>query len=104
MVVNSLTEVVTHADLLDRAIVLRLPALSRAERRDERQLWCEFDIVKPRIFGGLLDAVSLALRDHDRLIAVELPRMADVAKWACAAAPACGWSREAFLRAYAPSR
>jgi len=104
VVVNSITEVVTHADLLDRAMVLRLPEFARAARRDEQQLWREFDAVKPRIFGGLLDAVSLALRDHDRLIAIELPRMADVAKWACAAAPACGWSHAAFLRAYAPPR
>jgi hypothetical protein len=104
VVVNSMTEVVTYADLRDRAMVLRLPEFARADRRDERQLWCEFNAVTPRIFGSLLDAVSLAWRDHDRLIAVELPRMADVAKWACAAAPACGWSREAFLRAYASCR
>lgn len=104
VVVNSITEVVTHADLLDRAIVLRLPALSEDKRRDEKEFWQEFDTVRPRILGALLDAVSMALRDHDRLIVLELPRMADFAKWACAAAPACGWRPAAFLHAYTQTR
>ena len=94
---------VTRADLLDRSIVLHLPSLSTAQRRDEKRLWQDFDEVKPRILGSLLDAVSVALRDHDRIILPALPRMADFARWACAAAPACGWRPEAFLHAYSQS-
>jgi hypothetical protein len=101
VVVNSITEVVTQADLLDRAIVLRLPGLSREKRRDEEGFWENFAAVRPYILGALLDAVSVALRDYHRLIAVELPRMADFAKWSSAAVQAFGWRPATFLRAYA---
>ena len=104
VIVNSIEEVVTHADLLDRSIILHLPTISSTQRRNEKQLWQDFDEVRPLILGALLDAVSIALRDHDRMNLPSLPRMADFARWACAAAPACGWRPEAFLRAYHPEQ
>ena len=104
VIVNSIAEVVTQADLLDRAIVLHLPTLDRTQRRDEQRLWQDFDAVRPRILGALFDAVSMALRDYDRVRIPTLPRMADFVRWACASAPACGWCPQAFLRAYEPEQ
>jgi putative DNA primase/helicase len=103
VIVNSIEEVVTRADLRDRSIALHLPAITSTQRLDERQLWQDFAAVHPRILGALLDAVSVAWRDQDWVSLPAMPRMADFARWACAAAPACGWRPEAFLRAYAPS-
>jgi putative DNA primase/helicase len=100
VIINGIEEVVIRGDLLDRSLLLHLPTLSPTQRREEIQVWREFDDARPRILGALLDAVSGALRDLETVTLTERPRMADFAQWACAAAPALGWSAEQFLHAY----
>ena len=46
---------------------------------------------RPVILGALLDAVSGALRNLDKVKLDRSPRMADLAKWITAAEPALGW-------------
>ncbi len=100
VIVNGIEDIVTRNDLLDRAIVLPLPTLSKAQWRDERQFWHAFEAARPRILGALLDAVSMALRNQDMVTLTACPRMADFALWSCAAAPALGWTAEGFMQAY----
>lgn len=100
VLLNGIEEVVTRGDLLDRSLLLHLPTLSPAQRREETQVWGTFEDTRPRILGALLDAVSAALRDLETTTLTERPRMADFAQWACAAAPALGWTQEQFLQAY----
>ena len=100
VILNGIEAVVGRSDLLDRSIMLQLPSLAKSERRDERSFWQEFEVVRPRILGALLDGVSTALRNRDSVELTELPRMADVAKWSCAAAPAFGWTPAEFMDAY----
>jgi hypothetical protein len=102
VVVNSIDDVITRGDLLDRAVVIAAPPIANV--RDEEQLDGEFRERQPRILGALLDAVSSAIRRYPRVKLEKLPRMADFAKWAAAAAPALGWSEERFLQAYAGNR
>jgi hypothetical protein len=52
----------------------------------------------------LLDGLALALRDAPDLRLARLPRMADFAKVACAAAPAFGWTAEDMLAALEENR
>jgi hypothetical protein len=52
----------------------------------------------------LLDGVVAALRNRPTVRIKRLPRMADFAKWATAAAPAFGWPAEAFMADYAENR
>jgi len=109
-ILNSIVEVATQADLLARSIVLHFPFIDKHHRRTEQQFWSDFTDAQPRIFGALLDAVSMALRNWRQVSLPELPRMADFATWACAAAPACDWhlptaggvltGAAAFLEAY----
>jgi hypothetical protein len=104
VLLNGIEELATRADLLDRAITLTLLAISEERRRDEAELWRQFEEVRPRVLGALLDAVSAALRNLPGTRLTSKPRMADFALWVTAAAPALGWSAETFLSAYARNR
>ena len=104
VIANGIEELAVRGDLLDRAIILYLPKIEEAERRPEDVFWSEFESVRPIVLGGLLDAVSLALRDVGQVRLDRLPRMADFAIWSVAAAPALGLSKEAFLDAYTGNR
>jgi hypothetical protein len=66
-------------------------------------LWREFEVMRSRILGSLLDAAAVGLR---RLSSVRLerpPRMADFALWSTACETAF-WPPGTFLRAYDASR
>ena len=104
IILNGISQVATRGDLLDRAIVITMPPIPDERRKDEATFWREFNLVRPRILGALLDAVSCGLR---RLPDVQLerkPRMADFALWSVAAEPACPWPDGTFLEAYAANR
>jgi hypothetical protein len=104
VVVNGIEEVVARPDLLDRAVVVTLPPLDETQRRDEEQLWRDFEAVRPRVLGALLDAVSAALKNRAAVRLTRLPRMADFAAWVVAAEPALGWQPGTFLAAYEGNR
>jgi hypothetical protein len=100
IVINGIEEVATRGDLLDRALILYLPTIPKHKRQDEETFWGTFEQASPQILGALLDVVSTALRDVSGVQLAEKPRMADFARWACAAAPACGWTAQDFLKAH----
>ena len=110
-VLTSIGELATRGDLLDRAIVLHLPHIPRLKRQSEQQFWHTFEALRPSLLGALLDVVSAALQNLHHVKLDELPRMADFARWSCAAAEACAWHVEtsqggqshtaAFLHSYA---
>lgn len=100
IVLNGVEEVVTRADLLERCLVLFLPAIPKTERRNEAELWAEFRRLHPLLLGALLDAVVCALRRLPSLRLEESPRMADFALWVTAAEPALGYRDGAIVDAY----
>jgi hypothetical protein len=104
ILLTGIEEVATRADLLDRLIIRQLPVIPDGERVEEEEFWPAWQAARPRILGALLDALAYALRRLPEVKLAELPRMADFAKWACAAAPALGWNAEEFLRAYERNR
>ena len=104
--VNGIPDLARSGDLIDRAIMLDLPARATAERDFEAKLWRDFEAVLPRLLGTVLDAVACALRRLDETVIdpAKRPRMLDFARWAEAAAPALGWEQGAFLDAYLKNR
>lgn len=104
VLLNGIDELATRPDLLDRAVVLTLPAIPPSDRREERGLWERFERIRPRVLGALLDAVSTALANRDRIKLGYVPRMADFAVWVMAAEPALGWPTGAFMTAYVGNR
>jgi hypothetical protein len=84
LLVNSIEDVVSRADLADRGIFLTLALIREQHRRAESELWRDFEIARPRIVGALLDAAVHGVRTLPSVRLASLPRMADFALWATA--------------------
>lgn len=104
VLLNGIEELATRSDLLDRAIIVTLPTITEERRREEADLWREFDEARPRLLGSLLTAVSTALRNLPHVRLDRLPRMADFARFAVAAEPALDCTPGAFLTTYKHNR
>lgn len=101
---NGITEFATRDDLLDRALVIKLPSIPPEKRMEEKEFWAEFEEVRPKLLGALLDVVSSVLKNLSNVKLADPPRMADFAKFVTAAEPALGWSDGAFMDAYIRNR
>lgn len=104
VMLNGINELATRGDLLDRSLLVDLESIPPEERRTERDLWAEFERVRPGILGALLDAVVAALRNRQGVRLDRLPRMADFAVWVTAAEGSLGWSPGTFMRTYDANR
>lgn len=104
VILNGIGDVTARSDLLDRSIIVTLPRIPDDKRRTEAELWAAFERERPQILGALLNAVSCALGKMDTVNLTTVPRMADFAKWAVAAAPALGMNPMDFLNAYTGNR
>jgi len=104
IILNGIVQAANRSDLLDRMICLTLMPIPDENRLKERELFADFEKVKPRILGALLDGVSHALRDFDKVHLPNPPRMADFACWAVAGLPGVGILPDDFLIAYAGNR
>jgi hypothetical protein len=102
-ILNGIEDVVCRSDLADRAIFLALGPIADERRRTERELWREFEVMRPRILGALLDAAAHGLRRLSRVRLGRSPRMADFALWATACETAF-WPPDTVLRAYDANR
>ncbi len=103
-IVNGINRVVLRGDLQERSIEVTLLPIPEDERREEKRFWADFEAVRPKIFGALLDAVSCALRNVEDVRLERLPRMADFAVWVVAAEEALGWEQGTFMAAYSGNR
>lgn len=103
-ILTGIAEVATRSDLLDRSVILCLPAIPEQRRQTENEFWGAFERALPKILGALLDAVAEALRNYPHVRLDGLPRMADFAQWITAAEPALGWKVGRFLRDYSRAR
>lgn len=104
IILNGIEELATRSDLLDRSVIIHLPVIPPEKRKTEAEVWQEFEYSRPFILGGLLDAVSHALRDIDKVELKEKPRMADFALWATAAEESLELESGAFISAFMGNR
>jgi hypothetical protein len=100
VVLNGIEDVAARPDLAERALQVELETIPDANRRTEKELWSSFNQERPRIFGVILDALVIALRDSPGLKLDGLPRMADAVHWAVAGEIGFGFQRGDFRRAY----
>jgi len=96
--VNGINLVATRADLLDRALLLTLGSIADAERLTEQECLLRFEALKPYLLGAMFEVLSAAMGTVDD-IQLDLPRMADFARWGCAIARRLGCDDAEFLRA-----
>jgi hypothetical protein len=104
VVLNGIDHLASRADLADRALILHLPSIDKTNRRDEAQLYSDFQRDLPQILGAMLTAASAALRWLPETILSSKPRMADFALWATAAEEGLGFTRGTFMNAYEGNR
>lgn len=104
MIVNGIDDLATRGDVADRAIVLNLPRIPPEKRKPGGNLLAEFEKVRPRILGALLDALSHALRGLDQVQLDRYPRMADAVRLVTAGEEALGISPGGFAQAYESNR
>lgn len=103
-ILNGIDDIAVRADLRDRALIINLAVISRDQRKDEESILEQFEKVRSSILGGLLHAVSVALKNKDAVKLDNLPRMADFSKWIMAAEPGLGWEPGSFMNAYNENR
>lgn len=104
IVMNGITDFVDRSDLLDRTVSITLEPIRENDRRQDRLMMADFDRCRPKILGGLLDAVSTGLRRMDSVVVDGLPRLADFVVWAEACGNAFGWCDGDFTSLYADHR
>jgi hypothetical protein len=101
---NGISQFTSRHDLIDRSIYVTLAPVPDEERVTEEELNSKFEKARPRILGGLLNAVSTTLKNLSTTSLDSIPRMADFAKFVCAAEPALSWDGGEFLNAYDHNR
>ena len=104
ILLNGIEDLASRGDLLDRMIIVRLPAIKQTGRRPEREFWEEFERVSGRILGALFDVGSAVMRNLSNMDLAEPPRMADFSKIGCAAELALGFKEGEFIEAYGRNR
>jgi hypothetical protein len=104
VILNGIDSLAVAGDLRDRSIIIELPPIPSGKKRTEKEFYRELETARPKVLGALLDAVSAALGNLDRVELKEKPRMGDFAVWVAAAEEALGWERGAFMRAYTGNR
>lgn len=104
IIINGIEELTTRSDLLDRSVIINLPAIPPERRKTEAEVWREFELIRPFVLGSLLDGVSHALRNVESIQLDRKPRMADFALWATAAEGSFGFERGAFISAFMGNR
>jgi len=98
--INGINLTATRPDLLQRSILFELSAIPEGNKREEGEMWAEFNLSKPAIIGAIFDALVKAIKIKKSLKLTKLPRMADFATWGCAIAEAIGYTQNEFLEAY----
>jgi hypothetical protein len=99
VLLNGIEEFVTRGDLLERSVLLRLPAIPEDRRVPESVFWRRFADLHPLLLGAVLDRVAGGLRELPSVHLERLPRMADFARWAVACERGAGEPAR-FLEAY----
>jgi len=99
MVVNGIGQVIKRPDLLERTAPIELMAIPPESRCPENEIWADWEKARPGILGGLLRAVSVAIKNLNDVNLPALPRLADWARWGEAAAPELGWDPGTFVAA-----
>jgi hypothetical protein len=104
VILNSIDHLPERPDLAERSIILNLPRIDEHGRRDEAQLYAEYEQELPSILGAFYSALSCALRRLPSIKLPQKPRMADFALWATAGESGFGLFQGAFMEAYAGNR
>ena len=102
IMLNGISVPFQKADIMDRAILLELKPIPEENRREENEIFTEFEQDLPSIFAGVLTAISKAMKrvSQVRKDMKHKPRMADFCVWGEAISRALGYGENEFYHAY----
>ena len=86
VVVSGLTNAITRNDLADRAVIVNLSRIAPERLRSEREIWSQFELLRPKLFGAILECMARGLRHLPHIQLARAPRMIDFAYWGVATA------------------
>ena len=98
VIITAIHDVVKEHDLLDRTLRCDLPPLTN--RKAESQLNREFESIRAKGLGVLLDGVVTALRDESTVVIDNSLRLLDFCRWATAAESGLGLKAGSFMASY----
>jgi hypothetical protein len=100
IIMNSICDIITRPDLLDRTICIVLPIINASKRKSEIDLDSAFIKDLPRIFTGLLNLLVKVLSIIPNIKLDEKPRMASFALVGEALAQALNLPDKKFVNIY----
>lgn len=98
VLLNSIADIATRSDLLERLLTLELRPIEPQDRRREQDLWPAFWQVQPRILGALLTLTAQALALEGSFTLDESPRMIDFCHWGEAVVRVLGYEPGRFFQ------
>ena len=98
--INGINNCLTEPDALDRSILTEFDRILPEQRREESKVEADFEEMRPKLLGYILDTVVKALQIKSSIVLSCLPRMADFAVWGEAIAVAMGYNPMEFVNAY----
>jgi hypothetical protein len=100
VILNSILDIVSRPDLLDRTVSATLQKITDDRRIEESLFWARFDEARPRLLGAVLTALSGALSRWESTHPDNLPRLADFYRLALAVGDALPGGTAAFVNAW----
>jgi len=100
VILNGIDDIATRGDLLERSLIVELPTINEKNRSYELDMDSNFESAKPKLFGALLDVLSIAIQNEPTTVLSHRPRMADFARWVTSAETGLGWEPGLFLESY----
>ena len=100
LTINGINNVANRADLLDRSILIELERISAENRKNEQDVYADFEADRPYLLGGIFDILSKAMSIFPDVNLSKLPRMADFCRWGYAIAEAMNGQGDEFLKEY----
>lgn len=101
---NGINVALTESDVLDRGLMIELEEIKDEDRRKEEDLLAEFERIRAKVFGYVLDTVVKAMRIKSTLHLPVLTRMADFTEWGEAISRAMGYEKMSFIHAFNENR
>lgn len=74
---NGIDPLTQRGDLIDRTATVELPRIDKKDRKLEKKILAEFEMLRPQLLGLVLDATVTGMNRVDNVPETNWPRLAD---------------------------
>lgn len=100
LIMNGIDEIAARPDFAERCNVVYLDVITSAERRCDSEIEAEFEAIKPKVLGAIINTIAAVLADTKDYSAFAKPRMAEFAQFGLKVMTAIGAEPSSFLQQY----